>query len=172
MGIIDNASIVTSPTDNSPPALVGNDRFGAAMINTNASNGVALTYYPTAATTGTNQLRAFRVPGATCNASAASLTDQCFVSAATTGSTFVAGSENFGVQIACVADQSATGTTSNLGKNGAGAYTSGSGSGGSFNTAYSNTDNSITDTAGRDCENADLGVKFAWGYLRYSSAIN
>ncbi len=59
-------------------------------------------------------------------------------------------------------NQSATGTTSNLGKNGAGAYTSGTGSGGSFNTAYSNTDNSVTDSVARDCENADTGVNFAW----------
>lgn len=164
IGIIDNLSISKSPVDNSPPSLIGNDRFGAAMINTNASNGVALTYYPTLATSGTNQLRAFRVAGASCNASSASVVDQCFVSASTSGEAFSAGTERFGLHIACLANSTtnSTGTTSNLGKNAAGTYTSGSGSGGSYNTAYSNTDNSMADDGSDDCENGDAGNKFAW----------
>lgn len=160
LGIIDNLAINRSPEDNSPPTSIGNDRFGAAMINTNASSGVALTYYPALATSGTNQLRAFRVPGATCNASSANITDQCFVSAGTTGDTFAAGTERFGLQIACVvnAANNTTGTTSNLGSGG-----TGTGSTGTFNTAYSNTDNTIADVGGvDDCENDDAGVKFAW----------
>ena len=52
MGVIDNTSISTSPVDNNPPSALGNDRFGAALVNTNASSGVALTYFASQATTG------------------------------------------------------------------------------------------------------------------------
>ncbi len=164
MGVIDNSTVAKSPVNNTPPTSLGNDRFGAALLNTNATSGVALTYYPTLASSGTNELRAFRVPGSTCNVSGTSLVDQCFISAATTGEGFVAGTERFGTQIVCVANAATNsiGTTSNLGKNGAGTYTSGSGAGGSFNTAYSNTDDSMVDDGSDDCENSDIGVKFAW----------
>ncbi len=164
IGTIDNSTIAKSPVNNTPPTSLGNDRFAAAMLNTNATGGVALTYYPTLASSGTNELRAFRVAGASCNVSGTDITDQCFVSAATTGTGFVAGTEKFGTQIACIANSAtnSTGTTANLGKNGAGTYTSGSGAGGSFNTAYSNTDDSMVDDGSDDCENSDIGVKFAW----------
>ena len=161
IGVIDNTAISRSPVNNSPPTSTGNDRFGAAMVNTNASNGVTVTYYPLAASSGTNQLRDFRVTGSTCNASNANLTDTCFQSAATTGTTFSAGTEDFGMQLACVTNSTniaAAGTTSNLGSGGSGA-----GTGATFNTNYSNTDNSIADLGGADdCENDDLGNKFAW----------
>lgn len=157
IGVVDNLAIAKSPVNNTPPTSLGNDRFAAAMINTNASNGVALTYYPTLAGSGTEQLRAFRVAGATCSATSTSVVDQCFVSAATTGEGFVAGTEKFGLQIACVANSATNtmGTTANLGTS------AGAGTGGTFNTAYSNTDNDMTDTSD-DCENGDAGVKFAW----------
>ena len=161
IGTIDNLSIVKSPVNNSPPTSTGNDRFGAAQVNTNATSGVTVTYYPTAASSGTNQLRTFRVTGASCNASNANLTDQCFQNAATTGTTFTAGTEDFGLQIACIANsttQASAGTTSNLGSGGSGTGSSG----GTFNTNYSNTDNSVADDGSDDCENSDAGVKFAW----------
>lgn len=159
LGVIDNISITRSPEDNNPPTSIGNDRFGAAMINTNASSGVALTYYASAAGSGTNELRAFRVTGATCDVSGTSLVDQCFISADdSAGETFTAGTERFGVHIACV--NYTQGTTSNLGENSSGTPTSGSGSGGSYNTVYSNVDDSITDAG--DCENSDAGNKYGW----------
>ncbi len=161
LGVIDNSGIAQSPVDNSPPTSLGNDRFGAAMINTNAASGVTMSYYATQAGSGTNELRAFRVAGATCNVSGTSLTDQCFISADdSTGETFTAGTERFGLQIPCV--NQTQGTTSNLGENGSGVSTSGSGSGGSFNTVYSNTDDTINADSGDDCENGDAGVKFGW----------
>lgn len=162
IGIIDNLAVTQSPVDNSPPSSIGNDRFGAAQVNTNASNGVVVAYYATAASSGTEELRAFRVPGAACVAGGTNLQDQCFISAdETTGETFVAGTERFGLQIPCVANNAtagaALGSTSNLGANG-----TGSGTGGTFNTVYSNTDDNVADDGSSDCENSDTGVKFGW----------
>jgi hypothetical protein len=162
IGVVDNIAIARSPVDNTPPTFIGNDRFGAAMINTNASNGVTLTYFATAAGSGTNELRSFRVAGVTCNVSGTDITDQCFISADdTAGETFTAGTERFGMQIACIANsttQAAAGTTSNLGSGGTGTGASG----GTFNTVYSNTDDNVADDGSDDCENSDAGVKFGW----------
>ena len=160
IGVIDNTSIVRSPRDNST-AEQGNDRFGAAIVNTNASSGVTVSYYPDTAASGTNQLRSFRVTGASCNASNANLTDQCFQNAATTGTTFSAGSERFGMHIACIANsttQASAGTTSNLGSGGAGTGSSG----GTFNTDYGNVDDNVADDGSDDCENSDAGNNYAW----------
>jgi hypothetical protein len=151
IGVVDNSSIAVSPVDNSPPTATGNDRFGAAIVNTNASNGVALTYFASQAGSGTDELRAFRVSGATCTNGGASVTDQCFVSASNTGEDVTAGTERFGMQLACVVDSStsAVGTTANLGLGGAG-----SGSSGTFNDDYeSDTATGIDDTASDNCEN-------------------
>lgn len=179
MGVIDNLSIQYAPEDNAPPTNLGNDRFGAALVNTNASNGVALTYYATAATSGTNELRAFRVPGATCNVSGTSLVDQCFISAdEAAGETLVAGTERFGVQIACVVNSTTTangiGTTSNLGKDGTGSYVQGSGTNGSFNSVYDAGRANIDDDATDDCENnpgAILNNDFAWNDTSTAQAL-
>ncbi len=173
IGVIDNLGIAHSPVNNAPPTSLGNDRFGAAIVNTNASSGVAMTYYSTAATTGTEELRAFRVPGATCVNGGTSLVDQCFVSADdSAGEVFTAGTERFGIQIACVANSttaSARGTTSNLGKSGGGtpAYVSGTGSAGSYNTVYdSGRTTDLDDDATDDCENNPGGTllseKYGW----------
>lgn len=180
IGIVDNTNIAISPVDNTPPTSIGNDTFGAAQVNTNAPNGVVITYYATEASTGTEELRAFRVPGATCTNGGADTTDQCFISAdGTTGETFTAGTERFGIQIACVANNSSTGgagalgTTDNLGANGSGAGTAGT-----YNAAYSNADDDITDDASDDCENSDTnepgagqGVKFAWNDTATAQAL-
>lgn len=171
LGVIDNLTIATSPVDNSPPSSLGNDTFGAAQVNTNASNGVVLGYYATAASTGTEELRAFRVPGATCVNGGTDTQDQCFISAnESTGETFSAGTERFGIQIACVANNdtagSGLGLTSNLGSGGTGA-----GTGGTYNTVYSNTDNNIDDDGSDDCENSDAGVKFAWNDTSTTQAL-
>lgn len=174
IGVVDNLTIAASPVDDNPPLSLGNDKFAAMQINTNASNGVTLTYYATAAGTGTNELRAFRVSGASCNASGTSLTDQCFISADdTTGDAFTAGTERFGIQIACIVNSTVLagiGTTSNLGKNSGGTYTSGDGTGGSFNAVY-DADNSgprasLDDNGTHNCENDPSGTfldeKFGW----------
>ncbi len=164
LGVVDNLSIARSPVNNTPPSSIGNDRFGAAMVNTNASSGVTVGYYPDTGT-GTNQLRSFRVQSQTCNASNANLTDACFQDAATTGTTFAAGSERFGLHIACIANsntQAGAGTTSNLGAGGEGGATSG----GTYNTFYDDESTAATgdlaDTAGDDCENATEDNFFAW----------
>lgn len=172
IGIIDNSTIAQSPVDNNPPTSLGDDRFPALQVNTNASNGVAITYYATAASTGTEELRAFRVGGATCVNGGTDLQDQCFISAdETTGETFTAGTERFGLQIACVANLGTSGSdlgsTNNLGADG-----TGNGTAGTFNAVYSNTDDDVDDNvATRDCENEDTGVKFAWNDTSTAQAL-
>jgi hypothetical protein len=103
LGVIDNSSVAQSPVDNNPPTTQGNDSYGIAMVNTNASNGVSVTYFAEPDPTGgaTNQLRAFRVPGAACNATAGNLLDQCFRSAVA-GTSITAGNEYFGLNIPCI----------------------------------------------------------------------
>ena len=145
IGIIDNAGISVSPV--AVTATNGsNDKYGVLMLNTNAAGGSVVSYFPEAAATGTNQLRSFRVTGASCNVSNATLTDQCFQDAAVGGTTFSIATENFGIQIPCI--DTTQGTTAGLG---------------SVPAAYSNTD--ATTTSSADCEDisaGDTGVKFAW----------
>lgn len=180
IGVVDNLTIQYSPEDNAPPSNLGNDRFGAALVNTNASSGVTISYFASPDSAGTNELRAFRVPGATCDASGTSVVDQCFVSADdTTGETLVAGTERFGMQIACVANSTTAagiGTTSNLGKNGSGVYVNGDGTGGSYNSIYNagRTTGIDDDPVADDCENETtitLDDKFAWRDSATSQAI-
>lgn len=175
IGVIDNLGVARSPVANSPPSSLGNARFGAAQVNTNASNGVSVSYYATAATTGTNELRAFRVPGASCNITQPNFTDQCFRSAAdnaNAGTAIAAGGENFGAQIVCVTNSNTTtaGTTANLGAGG-----NGTGSGNTFRTAYANGDITLAqlqDTpATDDCENTEAGNTFAWNDTGTAQAI-
>ena len=158
IGVVDNVSIARSPVDNNPPTANGNDRFGAAMVNTNASNGVQVAYFPVQAGSGTNQLRSFRVTGATCNASATNLTDPCFQSAATTGTAYTAGSERFGMNIACIADSGTitAGTTANLGSGGAGV-----GTGNTHNQNYDGSDNDVVDDGFDNCE-TEASTNYAW----------
>jgi hypothetical protein len=162
LGTIDNTTApisMTSPVE--PTATNGaNDHYGIAMVNTNASGGVLVAYYPEVDTVvgggDTDQLRNFRVANADCSATTTSVTDQCFINADTNGEAFVAGTERFGLQVPC--KDTTQGSTNNLGSAGTGAGTAGT-----YNTAYSNTDDTITSSA--DCESptaGDTGVKFAW----------
>lgn len=151
LGNIDNAAIYTSPVQDTT-SNGANDFYGLLMLNTNAAAGTAVSYYGDAAASGTNELRAFRVSGASCNASGTSTIDQCFISADdAAGETFSAGTERFGVQIPCIDDTQ--GTTDSFR----------SASGGTVTAKYSNTDNDWYTTQ-TDCENTavDTGVKFAW----------
>jgi peptide methionine sulfoxide reductase MsrB len=144
IGVIDNSLVVKAPVDDNPPTSLGNDDYGIAMVNTNASNGVSITFFSEQAGSGTNQLRAFRVTGATCNASAATLTDQCFRSAAgdTSGGTAVtAGNEYFGMNIPCI--DTTQGSTVNL-------------------VADTDFDGDGTTTSAANCENTDTNTTFAW----------
>ncbi len=144
IGVIDNSSIVTSPV--AITATNGaNNSYGILMLNTNASGGSVVSYFPELAASGTNQLRDFRVTGATCNAANTTLTDQCFQNAAVGGTTFVAGTERFGLQIPCI--DTTQGTTAVLG---------------SVPAAYSNTDNNTTSVLNCQDTTIDTGVKFAW----------
>lgn len=162
LGTIDNTTApisMTSPVE--PTATNGaNDHYGIAMVNTNASGGVLIAYYPEEDTIvsggDTDQLRNFRVASADCSATTTSVTDQCFINADANGEAFVAGTERFGLQVPC--KDTTQGSTNNLGSAGTGAGTAGT-----YNTAYSNTDDTITSSA--DCESptaGDTGVKFAW----------
>ncbi len=142
MGVIDNTSISQSPV-NVTATNGSNDFYGVAMVNTNASGGAVLSYFPEAAGSGTNELRAFRVAGVTCNASGTDLTDQCFQSATPTNTadTFTAGTERFGLAVACI--DTTQGTTANM----------------SGVTAYNSTDASTASAA--NCQN-EANTKFAW----------
>ena len=168
IGVIDNTSIAYSPEDNAPPSSMGNDRFGAMTVNTNASSGVTIAYYASQGS-GTNEQRAFRVSGATCDVSGTSLVDQCFISANPASEAFTAGTERFGMQLACVVNNATAGatlgTTSNLGKT-AGTYTFNDGTGGTINTAYDAGRTVSFDDVSDDCENDPSGTtlsdEFAW----------
>lgn len=152
IGTIDNNAVYITPVEPTSTNLA-NDDYGVANINTNASGGVTLAYFPEPATNVTSsdadQLRSFRVLPTDCNASSATLTDQCFRSAGTTAVDFAAGVENFGMQIPCIDSNDGTrSTTANLG---------------SVPTAYNNADNNTATTA--DCENptsGDTGDEFAF----------
>jgi hypothetical protein len=115
------------------------------MVNTNASNGVVVTFFAEADTGGTNQTRNFRVDNATCDATDTVTTDQCFRPAdgdTTGGTAFSAGSERFGIHIPCI--DTSQGTTANL----------------TADTDFDNAD--ATTTHDVDCENDDTGNTFAW----------
>lgn len=172
IGVVDNSTIAEAPVDNTPPTSLGNDRFGALLVNTNASGGVALTYYATAAGSGTNELRAFRVAGATCNVSGTDLTDQCFVSASDTAATpddFTAlqgagTTERFGMQVVCITNNNtiSAGTTSNLGSGGVSSTPTSN----QFMTLYANGDSTqgdLEDNGTDDCEN-DVAESHLYGW--------
>jgi len=141
IGIIDESSIAISPV-NVTATNGSDDDFGILMVNTNAQGGVVLAYYaedPTSVLGGdTHQLKSFRVVPTDCNASAATLNDQCFVSAVNTGagSVLTTGTELFGMYIPCVVQNTGGSTTANL-------TTAAS--------AYNGSDNTVTTVA--DCEN-------------------
>ena len=142
IGIVDESSVAVAPVDTT--ATNGSDDdYGALMLNTNASLGATLSYYaedPSSVLAGdTHQLKSFRVIPADCDASAATLTDQCFQSAANagSGSVITSGSELFGVYIPCIdtTQQATPGSSANL-------------------TADADYDgNDDTTTSAADCEN-------------------
>ncbi len=156
LGIIDNTTIASAPVDNTPPSSQGNDQYGIAMVNTNASGGVAVTYFAEPDTTSgaAQQLRTFRVPGATCDASDTTVTDQCFQPAVSTGGAFTAGTERFGLAIPCIlAWDGASGSTNVNGLVSTTRNLSATGS-------YDGSDNTTTSAA--DCENTETGNNYAW----------
>lgn len=104
IGVIDDSAVQLAPVDTTP-TNGANDDYGIAMVKTNASGGAAVTFFAEQDAGGTQQLRAFRVDNATCNASAATFTDQCFRSAdgdTTGGSTPTLAQEYFGMYVPCV----------------------------------------------------------------------
>ncbi len=146
IGVVDNVTPVKAPVTTT--ATNGsNDDYGIAMINTNASSGVVLTFFAEAdaGAPDTDQERSFKVDNANCDPVSTTLTDQCFQSAAAggTGTTITSTNERFGLNIPCI--MTTQGTTSNMG---------------SVPVGYSNTDaNTANDV---DCENDDVGFMFAW----------
>ncbi|MFO0920078.1 MAG: hypothetical protein U0451_00190 [Candidatus Saccharimonadales bacterium] len=141
LGVIDNTAVKIAP-QNETNNDGANDDFGLAQINTNAASGVVLSYFPENAASGTDQLWAFRVTGATCSATPSVKTDQCFVNGTGAASEFDAGDEAFGLTVACV--DNTQGTTTNI-------TTS--------VDAYDGDDDSIAMAA--DCEN-EGETEFAW----------
>lgn len=117
IGVIDDQAIYVTPVT-ATATNIANESYGMAMVNTNASGGVAISYFPEEAssTTGsdTDKLRAFRVVPTDCSPTVGSLTDQCFESAGTTSETFTTGTERFGMYIPCVDSLHDSITTENL----------------------------------------------------------
>lgn len=93
LGVLDNTAVNVSPVS---VANNGNGCNGAAMVQTNAANGVTITYF--AEPNGTFHTGALRVTGATCANPGSSNTDQCFNSSGTQG-VFAKGTENYGVTV-------------------------------------------------------------------------
>lgn len=156
IGTIDAADVYVTPVEPTATNLA-DDRFGAAMVNTNASGGVVIQYFPEPATSVTasdaDQTRAFRVIPTDCSNLATSLTDQCFQSAGATAVDFNAliggaNQERFGMQVPCVvANDTPRSTTANI----------------TIPGDYDNADNTITTSA--NCENpttGDTGEEFAF----------
>jgi hypothetical protein len=161
LGIIDNISIVASPVNPSiANANTANDSYGILQVNTNASSGIVITYYPEQASsvTGgdTDQLRAFRVIPTDCSATTTSTTDQCFVSE-TDGTGITQGTEEFGMAVACVNDSQ--GSTDNFKP----------ASGGVIGTAYTGDndfDEAVEGGINDNCENEAYpsGNTYVWGF--------
>jgi hypothetical protein len=89
---------------------------GSIMVRTNAAVGVVVDYFAEQASTGSNQLGALRVSGATCAADgppSTDETDQCINSAGTTQAVITPAQERFGFCIDEVDDTSSVGTTTN-----------------------------------------------------------
>ena len=151
IGIIDNSAIAQSPVDNNPPTSQGNDRFGSLLVNTNATDGVSVTYFTEPATNvsggDTDQLRRFRVLPTDCSATTTSTTDQCFIAANSAGENFTAGTERFGMYVACIENNDGSDSTTNNMEN--------------VPAAYTGTDADVA-TGPTTCENEAGNIKFAW----------
>jgi hypothetical protein len=94
IGTLDTSSVNTSPVNTNG----GDNNNGVAMIRTNASSGAVISY-DAIQQSGTQQLGTLRVSGATCNASSATLTDQCIRAIGGTQTLLSAGTENWGMTI-------------------------------------------------------------------------
>jgi hypothetical protein len=97
IGTLDTGSTNVSPVNTNG----GDNKNGVAMIRTNAASG-AVVSYDSIQQSGTNQLGTLRISGASCNASSATLTDQCIRAIGTTQSTIAAGTENFGMTVGAI----------------------------------------------------------------------
>jgi len=116
------------------------------------------------------------VAGASCNATATFIGDQCFISASDSTAddftTLQAGgtTERFGMQIVCVADAATTtaGTPSNLGTGG-----NGTGTGGTFNTVYANGKTTLAgiQDSTDDCENSEASNLYGWRTTGVAQAL-
>ncbi len=103
LGVLDSSSVYTSPVSTSTN---GNTCNGAAMVRTNAANGVQVVYFAEQ-DTGSNHLGTLRVAGSTCNAGNVN-TDQCIDAKGTTQGTFTAGVEKFGMTVGGINNGSTT----------------------------------------------------------------
>ncbi len=101
LGVVSNSAVNVTPV----AATSGGDLKNAvAMVQTNAVNGVTISYKAIQDTSSGK----LKVVGAAC--SGVTVTDQCFNSAGTTQAAFTAGTENFGMTIAGVNCASVPGT--------------------------------------------------------------
>jgi hypothetical protein len=97
IGTLDTGSTNVSPVNTNG----GDNKNGVAMIRTNAASG-AVVSYDSIQQSGTNQLGTLRISGASCNASSATLTDQCIRAIGNTQATVTAGTENFGMTVGAI----------------------------------------------------------------------
>lgn len=173
LGIIDNTTVKAAPVDNSvtDPA---NDEYGVLNVNTNASAGVVVTYFPEALSGGqvlssdTDQLRSFRVIPTDCadNSGGGIFTDQCFENAdrtLTEGEIIASGTEKFGLAIACINNED----PANVANGGIGltnSFDPAGSAGGTVNDAYDGDESLTDDGAGvGDCENEDISA-YSWAF--------
>jgi hypothetical protein len=97
IGTLDTGSTNVSPVNTNG----GDNKNGVAMIRTNAASG-AVVSYDSIQQSGTNQKGTLRISGANCNASSATLTDQCIRAIGTTQAQITAGAEDFGMTIGAI----------------------------------------------------------------------
>ena len=101
LGVVSSGAVSVTPVS----ATNGGDaRNAVAMVQTNAVNGVAISYKAVQETSS----GALKVVGAAC--SGTTVTDQCFNSAGVAQTAFVAGTEKFGMTVAGINCASVPGT--------------------------------------------------------------
>lgn len=157
IGVLDDSAVYFSPV-NTNPTNGSLDNYGLAAVKTNASNGVVVTYFvePQSSVSGgdTDHLRAFRVAPTDCandQTTGAGLVDQCFESSDATGEAIVAGTEEFGMKVACFYQNATFSTTTGL-------------------TADANYDDTATANTA-DCENDVDDANYAWNETGVADTI-
>ena len=146
IGVLDDTAVYFSPV-NTTATNGALDNYGLAAVKTNAANGVNVSLYAENATSvsggDTDHLKAFRVVPTDCQAtqtSGAGLLDQCFKSAS--NAAISAGTETFGLKLACFYQGTTFSTTSAL----------------AADATYADA----ATTSAADCENTTDNTNYNW----------